>query len=59
VTGQEVASVDVLAFLTPLIVDFTASAEFASLTFVHPVIRRLEPGITSESSRGSYRPSAA
>jgi len=36
--------VDVLVFLTPLIVGFTASAEFASFTFVHPVIRRLESG---------------
>ncbi|HZA76540.1 MAG TPA: DUF1772 domain-containing protein [Acidimicrobiales bacterium] len=35
---------DVLVFLTPLIVGFTASAEFASFTFVHPVIRRLESG---------------
>ena len=35
---------DVLVSLTPVIVGFTASAEFASFAFVHPVIRRLEPG---------------
>jgi uncharacterized membrane protein len=34
--------VDVLVFLTPLILGFTASAEFASFAFVHPLIRRLE-----------------
>jgi uncharacterized membrane protein len=39
-----VARVDVLVLLTPLIVGFTASAEFASFAFVHPVIRRLESG---------------
>jgi Domain of unknown function (DUF1772) len=39
-----VARVDVLVFLTPLVVGFTASAEFASFAFVHPVIRRLESG---------------
>jgi hypothetical protein len=33
---------DVLVFLTPLIVGFTASAEFASFASAHPVIRRLE-----------------
>lgn len=33
---------DVLVFLTPLVVGFTASAEFASFAFVHPIIRRLE-----------------
>jgi hypothetical protein len=39
-----VVRVDVLVFLTPLIVGFTASAEFASFSFVHPVIRRLGSG---------------
>ena len=33
---------DVWVFAAPLIVGFTASAEFASFAFVHPVIRQLE-----------------
>ena len=34
---------DVLGFVTLVIVGFTACAEFGSYAFVHPVIRRLPP----------------
>ena len=34
---------DVLGFVTLVIVGFTACAEFGSFAFVHPVIRRLPP----------------
>jgi hypothetical protein len=50
-----VASVDVLVFLTPVILGFTASAEFASFAFVHPVIRRLEPGDHIRVEQGLLR----
>jgi uncharacterized membrane protein len=52
---QEVAIVDVLVFVAPLIVGFTASAEFASFAFVHPVIGRLEPGNHIRVEQGLLR----
>jgi uncharacterized membrane protein len=54
-SDQEVANVDVLVFAAPLIVGFTASAEFASFAFVHPVIRRLEPGTHIRVEQGLLR----
>ncbi len=34
---------DILGFLTLVVIGFTACAEFGSYAFVHPVIRRLPP----------------
>jgi uncharacterized membrane protein len=54
-SDQEVANVDVLVFAAPLILGFTASAEFASFAFIHPVIRRLESGDHIRVEQGLLR----